>query len=100
LDLKLIHAKDGKETVEICRTNPKIDLILMDIKMPILSGHEAAKRIKEFRPDLIIIAQSAYGLEQEMEKYSGIFDDYVTKPINDIELKEKLKKYVSKSKPI
>jgi len=100
MDLKLIHAKDGKETVEICQTNPKIDLILMDIKMPIMSGHEAAKRIKEFRPDLVIIAQSAYGLEQEMEKYSGIFDDYVTKPINDDELQQKMNKYIAKFKSI
>ena len=95
MDLKLIHAKDGKETVEICRTNPKIDLVLMDIKMPIMSGHEAAKLIKEFRPDLAIIAQSAYGLEQEIEKYSGIFDDYVTKPIDENELQQKIMKYIN-----
>jgi len=99
LDLKLIHAKDGKETVEICRTNPKIDLILMDIKMPILSGHEAAKRIKEFRPDLPIIAQSAYALEHEREKYSGsAFDDYITKPISRDKLNQVLTKYIDKDK--
>jgi len=100
LDLKLIHAKDGKETVEICRTNPKIDLILMDIKMPIMNGHEAAKLIKEFRPVLAIIAQSAYGLEQEIEKYSGIFDDYLTKPIDEDDLKQKLVKYIANFKAI
>jgi len=96
MDLKIIHAKDGKETVEICKTNSKIDLILMDIKMPIMTGDTAAKLIKEFRQDLIIIAQSAYGLEQELERYSGIFDDYVTKPIKENELKEKLLKYINK----
>ncbi len=63
--------------------------------MPIMSGHEAAKLIKEFRPDLAIIAQSAYGLEQEIEKYSGIFDDYVTKPIDENELQQKIMKYIN-----
>jgi len=100
MDLKLIHAKDGQETVDICRTNPKIDLVLMDIKMPIMNGHEAAKLIKDIRPDLIIIAQSAYGLEQEIEKYSGVFDDYLTKPIDEDDLKQKLVKYIANFKAI
>jgi len=95
LDLKLIHAKDGKETVDICKANPNIDLILMDIKMPIISGDTAAKLIKEFCPDLPIIAQSGYALENDIEKYNEIFDDYITKPINEKELKEKVMKYIN-----
>jgi len=93
MDLKLIHAKDGKETVEICKTNSKIDLILMDIKMPIMDGHEAAKIIKKQKPELPIIAQSAYALEHERAKYEGIFDDYLTKPINENDLKQMVMKY-------
>lgn len=96
MDLKLIHAKDGKETVEIFKSNTNIDLILMDIKMPIMDGHEAAKIIKELKPDFPIIAQSAYALEHEIEKYSGIFDDYLTKPINGDYLKQKVMKYIEK----
>lgn len=96
MDLKLIHAKDGKETVEIFKSNTNIDLILMDIKMPIMDGHEAAKIIKELKPDFPIIAQSAYALEHEIEKYSGIFDDYLTKPINEDYLKQKVMKYIEK----
>ncbi len=96
-DIQIIHTKDGKETVEYCRQNPIIDLILMDIKMPIMTGHEAAKQIKDFRPDLIIIAQSAYALEHERVKYSGTaFDDYITKPINKDKLKQILTKYIDK----
>ncbi len=94
MDLKLIHAKDGKETVEIFKANPNIDLILMDIKMPIMSGHEAAKIIKELKPDLPIVAQSAYALENERAKYEGIFDDYLTKPINEDDLKQMVMKYI------
>ncbi len=94
LDLKLIHAKDGRETVEIFKANPKIDLILMDIKMPIMTGHEAAKIIKELNPDLPIVAQSAYALEHERAKFDGIFDDYLTKPINENDLKQMVMKYI------
>ena len=96
LDFKLIHAKNGKEAVDICKTNPNINLILMDIRMPIMDGHTSAKQIKDFRPDLIIIAQSAYSMEQYNEKYSdNPFDDYITKPINGDELKRKLMKYIN-----
>jgi len=95
MDLKIIHAKDGQETVEICRTNPKIDLILMDIKMPIMNGHEAAKIITEFSPGLPIIGQSGYALEHEIENYSNIFDDYLTKPINRNDLTQKVIKYLN-----
>jgi len=97
MDLKLIHAKDGKEAIEICKANPDINLVLMDIKMPILDGHTATNQIRVFRPDLVIIGQSAYTLEQYIEKYCGNpFNDYITKPINETELKQKLMKYINK----
>jgi PAS domain S-box-containing protein len=93
--VKTIHTKDGKETVEICKSNPDIGLILMDIKMPILDGYQAAKIIKKFRPDLPIIAQSAYALVHEKEKYSGnAFNDYITKPIERKVLMDSLGKFI------
>jgi len=94
LDIKLIHAKDGRETVEIFKANPNIDLILMDIKMPIMTGHEAAIIIKELKPDLPIVAQSAYALEHERAKFERIFDDYLTKPISEDDLKQMVMKYI------
>jgi len=98
MNVHSIHAKDGYETVEICKSNLNIDLILMDIKMPKMDGHTAAKLIKEFRPDLPIIAQTAYALEHEKQKYSGtVFADYITKPINREELKYKIEKYSKKN---
>jgi len=96
-DINIIHTKDGKETVDYCRQNTDIDLILMDIKMPIMTGHEAAIIIKELNPNLPIVAQSAYNLEHEREKYSGTaFDDYITKPINRDKLKQITTKYIDK----
>jgi len=95
MQYRIIHAKNGKEAVALCKTNPNIDLILMDIKMPVMDGHTAALLITEFRPELPIIALSAYALQHEIRKFSeNAFDDYITKPINKNELKRKILKYL------
>jgi len=94
LDTKILYAMNGQQAVEICKANKEVDLILMDIKMPIMDGHQAAMLIKEFRPDLPIIAQTAYALNSEKEKFTGVFDDYISKPIKAAEFKQKIKKYL------
>ena len=95
VDVKLIHAQDGVEVIEMFKENPEICLILMDIKMPKKDGHAAAKEIKMLCPEVPIIAQSAYALESEIEKYSGnCFDSYITKPINSKKLVELVKGYL------
>jgi PAS domain S-box-containing protein len=95
LNVAILHAKNGNEAVEMCRNNPNIDLILMDIKMPFLDGYNAALKIREFRSDITIIAQSAYALEHEREKYAGpAFDDYITKPIDEKEFYAKIRKFI------
>ncbi len=93
---KIIQAHNGKEAIEICKTVPNIVLVLMDIKMPILNGFEAAKQIKDFRPNLPIIAQSAYALEHEIENYKQIFDAYLTKPLNINVLKRIIESFTNK----
>jgi PAS domain S-box-containing protein len=94
LNYTLIHAKDGNEAVEICKANTDIQLILMDIKMPVMDGYSAAKLIREFRPGIPIIAQSAYALDSEIINYSDAFNDYITKPINSDELKTAINKFI------
>jgi len=64
----------------------------MDIKTPNLNGYEAVKKIRKIKPGIIIIAQTAYALEQEIKKYNELFDDYITKPIMTSDLNEKLMK--------
>lgn len=93
-DIKLIHAKNGKEAVRFFNANPDIDLVLMDVKMPVMTGDEAAKAIKSSRPTIPIVAQSAYALDHERARFEGIFDDYLVKPIREDELRSKVKKYV------
>jgi PAS domain S-box-containing protein len=82
-----LRAKNGKEAVEICQNNLSIKLILMDIKMPIMDGIQATEKIKSFRPELPIIAQTAYAMSDDREKLLAAgCDDYIAKPIDREEL--------------
>jgi CheY-like chemotaxis protein len=98
VNYKLLIAKSGEQAVDICHITPEIDLVLMDIKMPTLDGFYAAKMIREFRPELIIIAQTAYALELEKVMYGEIFNAYLTKPINAVELRTVMNKYLNSKK--
>ena len=91
--IEIIHAENGEEAIEICKNNKAIDLVFMDIKMPVMTGDVAAKIIKEENPLLPIIAQSAYALKHERKKYDSFFDDYIVKPIFEHILLEILQKY-------
>lgn len=91
---EVIQAKNGKEAVDTCKDNPDISLILMDIKMPVMSGNEATKLIKQLRPDLPIIAQTAYSTKEDKENALSLgYDDFISKPINPDDLKSMLKKH-------
>ena len=83
LEANIIWAKNGKEALDITKSNAKIDLILMDIRMPILNGLEATKQIKTLSPNLPIIAQTAYAIsgDKELALKAGC-DNYISKPIN------------------
>jgi PAS domain S-box-containing protein len=96
-NVKIIVAKTGEEAVEMCRQNQQIELVLMDINMPVIDGYMAAQIIKDFRSELPIIAQTAFALASEKDKYSNTFDDYITKPIKADELKQKIRKYLVQS---
>jgi len=91
---KIYKATTGEQAVDICRNHSDINLVLMDIKMPKMDGHTAAKIIRDFRPELPIIAQTAYALDKEKTKYGGIFNSYLTKPVRSDELKQKINKYL------
>ena len=79
---EILHAKSGPEAIELCRNNPDIDLILMDIKIPVLNGYEATRQIREFNSDVIIIAQTAYGLTDDREKAMAAgCNEHLSKPL-------------------
>jgi CheY-like chemotaxis protein len=89
-----LNVNNGADAVETCRNIADIDLVLMDIKMPIMDGYMATKEIRKFNKDIIIIAQSAYGLVSDIEKatQSGC-NDHISKPIDKHEFLTLLQKY-------
>ncbi|MCK9206570.1 MAG: response regulator [Salinivirgaceae bacterium] len=94
---ELIWAETGKSALEAVQKDASIDLILMDIKMPEMNGYEATHEIKKLRPNLPIIAQTAYALAGEKEKILGAgCDDYLSKPIMGKVLLEKIDHYINK----
>lgn len=95
LNLNILRAENGLQAIEICKQNPLISLIIMDIRMPLLDGFEASKRIREFMKDVPIILQTAYiySYSKDMVEEIGV-NDFLTKPINKDILIEKVIKYL------
>lgn len=94
-DYTIIHAKTGKEAVEICNKNPNINLVLMDIKMPIMGGYEATHLIKEKYPKLPVIFQTAYSISSDIaEAFEHGCDDFISKPIQKTDFFRVIYKYI------
>lgn len=94
---EILHAKSGEDTIKLCRKNPDLDLILMDIKMPGMDGYEATREIRKFNTDVTIIAQTAYALAGDREKaIKAGCNNYISKPILRNELMEMIEKHISK----
>jgi len=95
--MTILHAVNGKQAVDICKDKQNIDFVLMDLKMPVMDGYAATKLIKAFRPELPIIAQTAYTSTSDKERFlENGFDDYIVKPIHEKILFEILDKYLNR----
>jgi CheY-like chemotaxis protein len=81
---EIIRASNGFEAIEkVQNQNQRIDLVLMDIKMPGLNGSDALSEIKRTNPRLPVIACTAYVQSEEASMfYEQGFDDYIPKPVN------------------
>lgn len=86
----ILRAHDGLEAINLFKSNPDVAMILMDIKMPVMNGIDAAKEIKLINPGIPIIAQTAFSFEQGIEhQINSTCDSYLIKPISkDSLLKE------------
>lgn len=93
----LFNAGDGQQAFDIASANRDLDVILMDIQLPIIDGYSAASNIRKLGINAFIIAQTAYGLSSDQENLikSG-FNDYFIKPIYKDKLIEKLSGYFKK----
>ena len=89
--VNFLHATNGEQAVDMCKNNDNIDLVLMDIQLPLMDGLEATCLIKEVKPGLPIIAQTANAMDDDRPNIIAAgCDDYVSKPINRIELLQKI----------
>lgn len=91
--LKILEAANGQEAVEAVKDHPEISLVLIDMKMPIMNGFEATRLIKQIRPKLPVIAQTAYAFAKDQdEALQAGCDDYISKPIKKQALMDKINK--------
>jgi PAS domain S-box-containing protein len=97
VDANLVWALNGQEVLDLVNSNPNIDLILMDVKMPIMDGYEATHEVKKIKPSLPIIAQTAYAMSGDREKaLEAGCDNYISKPINRVKLIQMISDYLQK----
>lgn len=94
-NVNILRAFNGQEAVEIAKVNPLVELILMDIKMPKMNGLEATKAIKSFRSDVVIVAQTAFAMEEDRKNCQAVgVDDFLSKPVRYKLLFETLSKHL------
>jgi len=91
----LLFANDGKEALEICKNNPAVDLVLMDIQMPVMNGYEATREIRKFNKDLPVIAFTAYVFANDkIQCLEAGCNDFIPKPMDKNLLLKMLNKYL------
>jgi signal transduction histidine kinase/CheY-like chemotaxis protein len=95
--VKILWAQNGKEAIEHVKSNHDIDLVLMDMHMPVMNGYEATRIISDLRPGLPIIAQTAFVLPEDVKKcYAAGCTGYLSKPIRKEQLLNTLSEYFDK----
>jgi len=95
-DTTVVSAKNGKEAIDILANNHSINLIIMDIKMPIMDGYQALSIIRTTMKYIPVIAVTAYGYKEDREKILNHgFDEYLSKPIRPNQLIDLMNKYLS-----
>jgi CheY-like chemotaxis protein len=94
--IHILHARNGEEALKIFLDHKdNIDLILMDIQMPLMDGFQATAEIRKYNKEVPIIAQTAYAYSKEIELSKSVgCNDYIVKPIQQEELLTKIKEYV------
>ncbi len=94
----IYHARNGKEAVGLAQRHPGLDIVIMDVKIPLIDGFEATRQIKKIRPGLPVIIQTAFAMNNDEEKarLAGC-DDYIQKPVNKQKLNQVLDKFIGNS---
>jgi len=98
-NIKTYTATTGEDAIEQYKKHPEIDVVLMDIRMPVMDGDVAAKKILEINPDAKIIAQTAFAMADDQRKYLDMgFVSYLAKPIKIDDLMKEVSLWAKKAK--
>ena len=101
INREILYARNGYEAIDICRNNPDLDLIFMDIKMPEMDGYEATRMIRKFNDEVVIISQTAFALSGDEEKGIEVgCNGYLTKPIKKKELMSLIQRFLGKKQEV
>ncbi len=93
---EILRARNGKEAVEIIRQDPQISIVLMDLKMPDMDGYEATRSIKQIRPELPVIAVTAYAMTgDEAKTLEAGCDGYLSKPFSRDQILEVMSRHIN-----
>lgn len=86
-NMEVIRAVNGQEAIDICKNNPNIRLVFMDIRMPMVDGIEATREIKKHDPLITVIAQTAYVMQEDKSNaIAAGCDGIIAKPIKKADL--------------
>ena len=97
-NITIIRARNGQEGVDLVELHPEINLVLMDIKMPVMDGFEATRLIRQLRPDLPVVAQTSLESQEDRDKAKEAgCEGYITKPIKKNELLELMQIHLIRS---
>ena len=96
--VNILRANNGSEAVDLCKSNPNIDIVLMDVKMPVMDGIEATGKIKSFKPELPIFMQTAHILEEvKTNCYNAGCNEFFTKPFEEDKLYNTIDSYLKRN---
>ena len=96
IDVKILHADNGEDGINLFSKH-NVDLVLLDIQLPGMNGYEVLSHLKKIKPEIHIIAQTAYSMSDDKEKcIERGCSNFLSKPINIMQLRELINEYKEK----
>ena len=96
INATILRARNGLEAIELCRSEKQIDLVFMDIQMPIINGYDATREILRTKPEMPVIAQTAYSIDfDEHNAIDAGCVAYLVKPLNMQEVYSLMRKHLA-----
>jgi len=96
---RILWARNGQEAIDICQDHQGVDLVLMDLKMPVVDGNEATRQIKNNNPAIKIIAQTSFSYKNDRdEAFAAGCDGFLSKPVKPLNLLATVGKFMNGTK--